>query len=116
MLRILFDQDFDHNILRGIVQRIPGIDYLSAYEADTGEMHDTDVLLWAAQKKRILITHDLKTMPSHYASLYSKGIELQGVFVVPRSVSMARSIEELSVLIHCSENEEWVNLLTILPL
>ena len=115
MLRILLDQDFDHDILRGVVRRISGLDYLTSFSARVGRLSDIELLRWAAQKQRILLTHDLKTMPSIFEELYLQGAELEGIFIVPRGMSMARSIDDLSILIACSENDEWKNTVLILP-
>jgi hypothetical protein len=28
MIRLLTDEDFDHNILRGLIRRVPNVDYV----------------------------------------------------------------------------------------
>jgi hypothetical protein len=116
MLRILIDQDFDHDILRGLIRRLPKLDYATAFESGLSELDDKKLLLWAARNNRILLTHDRRTMPGHFAALFEQGQNLSGVFIVPRRMPIAQSINELEIMITCSEQEEWQNLIKILPL
>lgn len=116
MLKILVDQDFDHDILRGVLRRLPELDFITAFEAGLSEIEDAHLLLWASADQRILLTHDRKTMPTHYAALLEKGEDLAGVFIVPRRLAIGQAIEELEMMIACSENEEWQNIVKILPL
>lgn len=116
MLKLLIDQDFDHDILRGLIRRLPEIDYVTALQIGLNEVGDTELLLWASENKRVLLTHDRKTMPKHFASLLDKGLELAGVCVVPRRLSIGQAINELEIIIACSSADEWQNIIKILPL
>jgi hypothetical protein len=116
MLRLLIDQDVDHDILRGLMRRIPQLDAVTAFEIGMSEATDPELLTWAARERRIIITHDRTTMPTHAADLMSKGINIAGLFVVLRSLPPHQVIEDLEVMITCSENDEWVNVIRYLPL
>ncbi len=116
MLRLLIDQDLDHDILRGLIRRLPQLDVVTAFEIGMSEATDPDLLIRAARGGRIVVTHDLKTMPAHAADLMGAGENIAGLFVVPRSLSLHQAIEDLELLIACSENEEWVNVIRYLPL
>ncbi len=116
MLKILIDQDFDHDILRGLVRRISKLDFVTAFDVGLNEVEDPELLLWAAADKRILLTHDRKTMPVHFAALLENNKNLMGVFVVPRRLPIGQAIAELEVMITCSTFEEWENTVKILPL
>ena len=76
---------------------------------------DPLLLTRAAQEGRIVVTHDRKTMPAHAADLMSRGKDFAGLFVVPRRMSLHRVIEDLELMITCSENDEWVNIIRYLP-
>lgn len=115
MLRVLIDQDFDHDILRGLLRRIPRLDAVTAVEIGMRNATDPQLLTWAAQEGRILITHDRKTMPKHAADLMGVGENIAGVFVVPRSLPLRQAIEDLDLMITCSANDEWVNVIRYLP-
>jgi predicted nuclease of predicted toxin-antitoxin system len=116
MLKILIDQDFDHDILRGVIRRLPQVDFVTAFDAGLSDWDDEQLLLWASQNGRILVTHDRRTMPIHFAALLEQGENLQGVIISPRQLSIRQAIEELETIIFCSENEEWEDIVKILPL
>ena len=115
MLRLLIDQDVDHDILRGLIRRIPQLDAVTAFEAGMSEATDPVLLKWAAKEGRIVVTHDRKTMPGHAAELIGKGEIIAGVFVVPRSMPIHQVLEDLQLMIACSKNDEWVNVIRYLP-
>ena len=50
MLRLLIDQDFDHDILRGLRLRVPDLNAVTAREADLGRKSDPEVLAWRQRK------------------------------------------------------------------
>jgi len=116
MLRVLLDQDFDHKILNGLLRRIPNLDYLTAHEAGWNELHDHDLLIRAASERRVLFTHDKRTMPDHIADLIAVGHDVAGVFIVPRKLSLEQAISQLEIIVMCSDETEWINTYRILPL
>jgi predicted nuclease of predicted toxin-antitoxin system len=63
MLRLLIDQDLDHVILRGLLLRVPKLDVVTANQAGLGDASDPDLLAWAAEQKRVVVSHDRRTMP-----------------------------------------------------
>ncbi len=81
-----------------------------------GEATDPQLLTWAAREGRVVVTHDRKTMPAHAAGLMSAGDSIAGLLVVPRRLSLQRVLEDLELMITCSENDEWVNVIHYLPL
>ena len=116
MLRLLIDQDIDHDILRGLIRCIPQLDAVTAFEIGMSEATDPELLTWAAQAGRTIVTHDRTTMPTHAADLMNEGKNIAGVFVVLRSLPLRQVIEDLELMITCSENDEWVNVIRYLPL
>lgn len=116
MLRLLIDQDIDHDILRGLVRRLPLLDAVTAFEIGMSEATDPELLTWAARERRVIVTHDRTTMPTHAADLMAEGKNIAGLFVVLRSLPLHQVIEDLEVMIACSENGEWVNVIRYLPL
>jgi hypothetical protein len=115
MLRLLIDQDVDHDILRGLIRRISQLDAVTTFEIGMTKATDSQLLSWAAQKGRIVVTHDRKTMPRHAADLLGQGEKISGLFVVPRNMPLRQVIEDLELMITCSENDEWVNTIRYLP-
>lgn len=116
MLRLLIDQDLDHDVLRGLIRRIPQLDAVTAFELGLSEATDPELLTRAAQEGRVIVTHDRKTMPTHAADLMDEGRNIAGLFVVPRSMPLRQALEDLELLVSCTENDEWVNVVRYLPL
>ncbi|MGI9105249.1 MAG: DUF5615 family PIN-like protein [Pyrinomonadaceae bacterium] len=116
MLRLLFDENVNQRILRGLKLRRPELDYVVAQDAGLKGLADPDVLDWAATHNRILITHDLKTVPRHACERVAAGESLPGVIAFAESLPIGQAIEELAMVIECSEQSEWENQIVHLPL
>jgi hypothetical protein len=73
------------------------------------------VLALAAQENRMLVTHDRRTMPRHFADFILHPSS-PGVLIIAQRVSVRVAIEELLLVWAASESEEWRNLIIELPL
>ncbi|WP_445301754.1 MULTISPECIES: hypothetical protein [unclassified Microcoleus] len=69
----------------------------------------------AAQQKRILVSHDRKTMPSEFAEFITIN-QSSGVIIVSRKLPIEVVIEELLLIWAASTAEEWVDRIAKLPL
>lgn len=116
MLRIFVDQDFDHDILRGLRLHLPVLDAVTALQVGLDRKSDPKILTWAAGQNRVVVTHDRNTMPAHAYDRVRKAEPMAGVFVVPRDLPVGKAISELEVLIACSLEGEWSQLVVFLPL
>jgi hypothetical protein len=116
MLRFLADENFHNHILRGIVRRFPEFDLVRAQDVGLEEELDSVLLDWAEREERILLTHDVRTMPRHAYARVSAGLRIAGVCIVPRSVPIGQAIEELLLIAQCGTREEWENQVRYLPL
>ena len=63
VVRFLADADLNQKIVTGARRREPAIDFRSATDARLAGLHDRDVLALAAASNRVLVTHDMKSMP-----------------------------------------------------
>jgi len=79
-------------------------------------MKDPDVLALAAAQKRILVSHDIGTMPRHFRQFRKDGNHSAGVLLVPQNPDVGTAIEELLLIWLASEAQEWENRLAWLPL
>ncbi len=114
-VRYQADADLNQVIVTGVLRREPAIDFQTAFAAGLKGVKDPEVLAIAAQQKRILVSHDRKTMPLEFAEFI---IEKQssGVIIVSRKLSIEVVIEELLLIWAASSAEEWVNRIAKLPL
>ena len=74
------------------------------------------MLDWAAQKGRILLTHDVTTMTQYAYERIQAGLPMPGLFEVSRSVPVGRAIEDILLLAECSLDGEWEGQIRYLPL
>ena len=101
--------------MAGVRRQEPGIDFQTAEEANLRGVPDQEVLALGAQEQRILVTHDRRTMPGHFAD-FIRHHTSPGVFIIAQSVSVRVAIEELLLIWAASDSEEWSNLIVALPL
>src|SRR5437879_1341710 len=81
-------------IADGVRRREPSIDFRAAYGGLPDAMEDPDVLALAASAGRILVSHDVHTMPGHFAEFIGKGGLSPGVFLVPQKLSTSEVIRK----------------------
>lgn len=116
MLRLLSDENFNGDIIRGLLLRNPHLDLLRVQDVGLLEADDPAVLIWAAENNRILLTQDRATMPDFAYERILAGQKMPGIFVINDSTPIRNSIDELLLLNECSQQEEWLDLVLYLPL
>ena len=114
-VRFQADSDLNEDIVTGVVRREPMIDFQTASEANLRGLMDPEVLALAARENRILVTHDRRTMPRHFAD-FIVNEKSPGVMLVAQKVSVNVAIEELLLIWAASDAEEWHNLIVDLRL
>ena len=116
MVRFLADENFNRDILRGLLRVRPNLDVVIVQEIDLSGADDPTVLKWAAENGRVLITHDVSTMTRYAYERVREGQKMPGVFEVPRSLPIGRAIEDLWIIAECSLDGEWEGQVRYLPL
>ncbi len=114
-VRFQADADLNHVIVKATLRREPSIDFQAAHAAELSGLHDRDVLALAAQTGRVLITHDRKTMPRHFAEFIMQKTS-SGVIVIPQKLPIRVAVDDLLLIWETSEGEEWINRIQALPL
>lgn len=116
-MKILFQADADLNqaIVTGVLRLEPALDFQSANVADLASLSDLEVLSFAAQEGRVLVSHDQRTMPINFAEFTSTQ-NSSGVLIVLQSFPVREAIRELVQLWRESEAEDWTNRIAYLPL
>ena len=116
MLRLLSDENFNGDIIRGLFLRQPDLDLVRVQDVGLQELDDPTILAWAADNNRIVITHDRATMPSFAYERLAKNELMTGLFVVNDRISIRQAIDEILLLASCTEQEEWKGVVLYLPL
>jgi predicted nuclease of predicted toxin-antitoxin system len=107
MLSLLADENFNGDVVRGLLLRRPGLDIVRIQDIGLSGAEDPDVLAWAAENGRILLTHDRATMPDFAYERVRAGLPMSGVFVVNSRHPVGQMIDELLLIDECSQQEEW---------
>jgi predicted nuclease of predicted toxin-antitoxin system len=114
-MRFQADADLNQIIVLATTRREPGIDFLTAAVTDLAGRKDPEVLAIAAREGRVLVSHDQKTMPRHFAE-FIVHTSCPGVLIVPQHLPIAVVVEDLLLIWFLTEAEEWVNRIRYLPL
>ena len=115
-LRFLIDEDFDNDIVRGMLRRLPTLDIVRVQDVERSGNPDPIVLERAAQDGRVLLTHDVSTMTAHAYARVASGLPMAGVFAVSQLASIHAVIEDLVLLAECSLPGEWEGQVRYVPL
>ena len=116
MIRFLVDENFNNDVLRGLVRRIPDLDIVRAQDVGLSAVDDNIVLAHAASEVRIVLTHDVTTLIAAAWDRVRAGEPMPGVFAVAQKVATAVVVEELVVICQCSSASEWRDQVRYLPL
>ena len=116
-MKIRFQTDVDLNqiIVKATLRREPSIGFQTAQAANLSGLNDKEVLAQAAKAGRVLVTHDRKTMPKHFAEFIITETS-PGVLIIPQRLSVSRAVNDLVLIWTASEADEWINRIYSLPL
>ena len=114
-MRFLSDENFNGAILRGLMRRLPKLDLVRVQ--DVGLMHTDDpvILEWAANEKRILLTHDVATITMYAYERINQGLPMTGVVEIIAKASIGKIIDDLEIFICCSEPDEYEGQVLFIP-
>lgn len=116
MLRFLSDEDFNNHIVRGLIRRLPSLDIVRVQDVGLISHPDTEVLEWAANEGRILLTHDADTMIEFAKNRVTAGLSMPGIVEISQDLRIGEVIEELIIFAECSLEGEWEGQVIFLPL
>ncbi|MFN8374819.1 MAG: DUF5615 family PIN-like protein [Anaerolineae bacterium] len=115
-MRFLADENFNNDILRGLVRRVSKVDITHVQDTDLAGKPDTSVLEWAARKGYIILSHDVNTMRGYFYDRVNAGLPVPGLFLVPGKYSVGDVIDELELILLASDESEWVGQIRYIPL
>jgi hypothetical protein len=116
MISLLADENFNNDILRGVLRQNPKIDIVRVQDVELSGKDDPEVLQWAADNGRVLLTHDVSTMTRYAYDRVKEGKAMPGVFEVSRAVPVGVAIDEILIVAECSVEGEWEGQVRYLPL
>jgi hypothetical protein len=115
-MRFLADENFNGDILHGLLQANPDLDILRVQDTEMYRTPDPQLLEWAAQENRILITHDKKTIPGHAFERVAAGLFMPGVIEIKRDEPLSELIAGLLFLMEAGLPEDFENQVRYVPM
>lgn len=116
MLRVAADENFNGDIVRGLLRRNPHIDIVRVQDVGLSGAGDPSVLEWAVSENRVVVTHDVSTLVKYAFDRMATGQRMPGVFAAPSDVSIGQMIDDITLLAECSVDGEWEGQVRYLPL
>lgn len=116
MLRLAADENFNNVLVRGLRRRKPEIDIVRVQDAGLSGNADSIVLEWCANNRRVLLSHDVKTITKYAYERVTAGKSMPGVFEVPRDLPIGGAIEDIMLIAENSLEGEWEGQVRYLPL
>ncbi len=113
-VRFQADADLHVPIIKGLRRREPAIDFMTANEAGLVGIDDLAVLVLAASKGRVLVSHDVSTMPEAFSRFIQEQTS-PGLILISQELSYREAIEGLLRVWSSTEADDWQNVLSFLP-
>jgi len=113
-VRFQADADLNQKIVSATVRLEPAIDFRSAVDAALPGLDDAAVLASAAVDGRVLVTHDMKTMPRHFGEFIQEASS-PGVIVLSQRMPISEATASLIVIWSTTRAEEWVDRIYVVP-
>jgi len=116
MLRLAADENFNNDIVRGLLRRQPDLDIVRVQDVGLSGATDPTVLEWAAQEGRVFLTHDVATITRYAYERVQADKLMPGVFEVSRDIPIGVAIEDILLLAEGGLEGEWEGQVRYLPL
>lgn len=116
MLSFLADENFDNDIVRGILRRDLTVDLVRLQDVGLSGAPDPEVLQWSAERGRILLTHDVATITKYVYQRVADRLPMPGVFEVSQTSAVGNVIDDILLLWELSSEDEWEGQVLYLPL
>jgi Domain of unknown function (DUF5615) len=119
-IRFVLDEDVpaavwqavqDHNARGAYPLEVVQVGRLAALPKGT---RDADLLIWAEQEGRVIVSRDRKTMTGHYADHLSAGRHSAGVLIISPT-RMDDLIAQLALIAHTDGPSDWFDRIDSYP-
>ncbi len=115
MLRLLADSNLNHHLLTACRRRAKTIDFLSATKARIEKLSHTDLLKYAAEEDRILVTHDIDILPAKFTNYLGSGALSPGVFLLHPQTPIADATSWLELASFAADHTDWQDQILEIP-
>ena len=115
MLRFVADENFNNDVVNGVRQHSSKIDIVRVQDGDLAGARDPEILAWAAEENRIVLSHDISTMTKYAYDRIAAGEPMSGLFIVPAGRSARGAIENIVLIAEEGTEAEFRDHIEYLP-
>ena len=90
------------------------MDFKRAEEVPLEGLSDEAVLAVAAEDGRVLVSHDITTMPDHFRA-YTLHRDSPGVILVPQELGVGKAIENILLISEACGDHDLTNKVCLIP-
>lgn len=112
--RLLADADLNGAIVSGVMRRSGDIDFKRAEHVPLEGLPDLAVLAAAAKDRRVLVSHDVSTMPGHFFEYVRRHVS-PGLILLPQSLGIGTAIENILLLSDAFDPRDIENRVCLMP-
>jgi hypothetical protein len=95
VFRLLCDHDLNEAIVVQLEEKAPDLDIVRAREEGLARTKDPQILAWAADNDRIVLSHDRNTMTRFAYERVRAGERMCGLFVIEHTRDIGRVISDI---------------------
>jgi hypothetical protein len=92
------------------------LDIVTVQQVGLSGADDPMVLEWAATNNRLILTHDVQTLPGFAYHRVRAQRPMSGVIEVPAELTVGAAIDDILVIAGASSPEDWEGQIIFLPL
>ena len=101
MMRFAADENFDGMIVRVLLRRFSELDIVRVQDIGLSGADEPTILHWAAQEKRVLLTHDVETITFFAYERAREGLPMPGVIEISQQAPIGQVINCLLYTSRC---------------
>lgn len=118
MRRFLIDENMSPQYRTQLLYHEPSLTVLAVGDegAPPKSTPDPEILVWCEQNQFSLVTNNRESMPQHLSDHITAGHHVPGIFPINRKVSMGLIIDELIHIAGASDEAEYIDRITYIPL
>ena len=116
MLHLVTDEDVHDDIIRGLRRRVPDLDVVRVVDIGLDHTPDPEILAWAGDHERIVVTGDLNTMVGFAWARVLSGQPMPGVLALLENIGTGRVIDDILLVALCDAAEEIKDQVLFIPL
>jgi predicted nuclease of predicted toxin-antitoxin system len=113
--RFLADHDFNEHIPAGCNRLEPLVEFVRARHAGLRHAADGNILQYAEAHGLCVVSHDVNTMTAAAKARLERGQSFPSLFLVRQTVPVRVAIESILLVWSSSCQQEWRNLVALLP-